>query len=54
MEYALFLGFDKFGIYPNFEEAKAAINGKGIWNICSIHPVNGKLKVYSRETIIIN
>lgn len=54
MSYALFLGFSKIGIYSNFEEAKAAINRKGIWNICAIQPVNGKLKIFSRETIVVN
>lgn len=53
MEYALFLGFNKVGIYPSSEKAKSAINGKGIWNICYIQPVNGKIKVVSRETVVI-
>lgn len=44
MSYALFLGFSKIGIYSNFEEAKAAINRKGIWNICQLWPplINNK------------
>lgn len=54
MSYALFLGFSKIGIYSNFEEAKGAINGKGIWNICYIQFVSGKLKIFSRETIVVN
>lgn len=55
MEYALFLGLNKIkiGIYPNFEEAEAAINGKGVWNICTIQTINGKFKVLSRVTIVV-
>lgn len=54
MEYALFLGFAKIGIYPNYEEAKEAINGAGIWNICAVKPNNGKLTIINRETVVIN
>lgn len=53
MSYALFLGFNKIGIYPNFEEAKAAINGRGIWNLCTIQTINGKFKIVSRETFVV-
>jgi hypothetical protein len=52
MEYALFLGLQKVGsLYPNPEEAKLAITSKGIWNICGVVPVDGKLKIVSRLTI---
>jgi hypothetical protein len=53
MEYVLFLGLQRIGsVYPNIDEAKKAINQKGIWNVCAITPINGKLSIISRETII--
>ncbi|MFM1781647.1 MAG: hypothetical protein RLZZ181_422 [Pseudomonadota bacterium] len=53
MEYALFKGFNKVGIFPNYESAKKAINGDGIYNICAIKAINGKLTILSREAIRI-
>ena len=52
MEYVIFLGMERQGgIYPNFEtaenEAKKLI---GIINICGFIPVNGKLKIITRQT----
>lgn len=39
------------GIYPNLETAqKAAEKLKGIINICGFIPVNGKLKIITRQT----
>lgn len=53
MEYVLFLGFKRVGsFYPNFDEAKKAIDQNGIWNICAVKPINGKLVITSRETVI--
>jgi hypothetical protein len=53
MEFTLFKGFDRIGfMYFTFEEAKAAISGPGIWNICGVIPVGGKLKIISRQTIV--
>jgi hypothetical protein len=54
MEYVLFLGMKKVGsMYPNIEEAKKAINGKGVWYVCGIVPVDGKLRIANRESIIV-
>ena len=53
MEFTLFKGFTRIGsIYFTFEEAKKAIDGAGIWNICGVVPVDGKLKIVSRQTIV--
>ena len=39
------------GIYPNFETAKkAAEKLKGIINICGFLPIDGKLKIITRQT----
>lgn len=53
MDYALFKGLDKIGIFPNREAALEAIKGPGIWNICMVVPVNGRLELRDRETIVI-
>lgn len=53
MEFTLFRGFDRIGsVYFTFEEAKAAIYGAGIWNVCGIVPIDGKIKIVSMHTII--
>lgn len=52
MEYALFLGFQRIGtLFPNIEEAKKEIKESGIYNICGVLPIDGKLKIVSRESI---
>ena len=56
MEYALFIGFNRIGsLYATPEDAKRAIdkNVKGIYNICGVRAIDGKLKVVTRETITI-
>lgn len=53
MSYLLFKGFNLIDTYPTETEAKKAINSKGIWNICAIKLINGKLTVINRETEII-
>ncbi len=53
MEYVLFKGFNKVGFYPNYESAKESIKGIGIWNICGVKSIEGKLKIVSRESIRI-
>ena len=53
MEYVLFLGFKRVGsFYPTIEDAEQAINGKGIWNICGVLPIDGKLKIVNRKSIV--
>lgn len=55
MEYALFFEMKQVGsLYFTFEEAKAMINGKGIWNICGILPIDGQLRIVNKVTIEIN
>lgn len=54
MEYALFRGFDRIGgLYPTPEDAKQAIDGVGIWNVCRVAALGGKLRIVGRETVII-
>ncbi len=54
MDYVLFLGTERIGtMYPNFESAKSQISGNGIWNICGVKAIDGKLKIVSRESILI-
>jgi hypothetical protein len=54
MDYVIFKGFEKVGgFYPNPEEAKSAIDGKGIYNICAVISVDGRLKITSRESVVI-
>lgn len=53
MEYVVFLGFLRMGgTYPTPEDAEAIIKGSGIWNICGVKPINGKLKIITRKTIV--
>ena len=53
MEYVLFLGFERVGsFFPSVEDAEQAINGKGIWNICGVIPIEGKLKIVTRKSIV--
>jgi hypothetical protein len=53
MEYTLFRGFERVGsMYFTPEEAEAAIDGAGIWNVCGVVPVDGKLIIVSRKTIV--
>lgn len=57
MYYALFIGFNRTGsLYATPEEAKNAINKevKGIYNVCGVKEIAGKLRVVTRETITIN
>jgi hypothetical protein len=51
MEYVIFIGMKlKGGFYPNFETAQAqAKKLKGIINICGVQPLNGKLKIVTRQ-----
>ena len=54
MEYIIFIGMQtECEIYPNFETAqKAAEKMIGIINICGFVPINGKLKIVTRQTFI--
>ena len=53
MEYTLFRGFERVGsMYFTPEEAEAAIDGVGIWNVCGVVPIDGKLRIISRKTIV--
>ena len=53
MEYVLFLGFERVGsFFPSVEDAEQAINGKGIWNICGVLQIEGKLKIVTRKSIV--
>ena len=55
MEYALFRGFTRIGyFYFSIDEARAAIDGPGIWSICTVLPIDGKLKIVNRETVKIS
>jgi hypothetical protein len=52
MEYVVFLGLKRVGsIYPNIDEAKKVITTSGIWNVCAVDSVDGKLKIITRQTI---
>ena len=56
MDYALFIGFNRIGsFYATPEDAKNAIDKsvKGIYNICGVLAIDGKIKVVTRETITI-
>lgn len=53
MDYVLFLGFKRKGsFFPNIEEAENAIDSNGIWNICGVVPINGKLTIVTRKTLV--
>lgn len=55
MGYVLFLGLTRVGgIFPTFEDAKQLAQAKGIWSICQIEPIDGKIKIVSRETFSVN
>lgn len=55
MDYILFLGFERIGsFYATPEEAKKSIKEKGIYNVCGVVGDNGKLKIVSRESVVIN
>ena len=52
MEFVIFKGFQRIGsFYPTVEEAKKEIVKTGIYNICQVEPINGKLKIVNRITI---
>ena len=52
MEFVLFKGFERVGsMYPTVEDAEKEIQGKGIWNVCGVIPIDGKLKIVSRKSI---
>lgn len=52
MEYVLFLGFNKIGIFPNEDSAMKAIDAKGIYNVCGFVAIDGKLKIVSRKSVV--
>lgn len=54
MIYVLFLGFKKIAEFKTFEEAKLAIAGTGIFNICTVKEVDGKKAILSRSSFLIN
>lgn len=52
MEYVLFRGFKRIdSFYPTVEKAKNEIAETGIYNICQVETINGKLKIINRITI---
>ena len=52
MEYVLFIGFKRIGsFYHTIEEAKKEITETGIYNICQVETIDGKLKIINRITI---
>ena len=54
MEYVLFLGMKRVGsVYPNIDEAIKNANSKGIWNVCGIDAVDGKIKIVTRKSFKI-
>lgn len=54
MDYVLFKGFERIGsFYPNVESAKDAITGAGIYNVCGVVGENGKIKIVTRESVVI-
>lgn len=54
MDYVLFKGMKRIGsFYPNEDEARKAIDSSGIWNICMVTSVDGKLQIVNRISVNI-
>jgi len=54
MEYVIFKQFKRLGgLFATPEEAKACATEKGIYNLCAVEPIDGRLVIISRESFVI-
>jgi hypothetical protein len=47
----LFKGFTKVAEYATFDQAKAAIFERGIWNICEVQTIDNRIVIINRTPI---